>query len=140
MVLLKRPDYRAALEGVLEFRRRWLVRLDEPAVETPLENLPFLYQTWGALEAIALLLELAADAGYVLRHQELVTRRTGELWVRLVRNGRPAAVLAHHGSDSMMGIVRRGYSASSAALARCASRGTFPQDLAMRPAREPVGT
>jgi hypothetical protein len=111
MVLLKRPEYRAALEGFLEFRRRALVRIEEPALDAPLDNLPFLYQTWGVLEVVAVLLDLAADAGFVIRHQELVHRNKGELWVRLVRNGKPAAVLSDPGTGTVVTLIpQRSYS------------------------------
>ena len=42
MVLLKRSEYRAALEGFLEFRRSALVSLDEPRLQRPFTNLPEL--------------------------------------------------------------------------------------------------
>lgn len=45
MVLPKRSEYRAALEGLLEFRRSALVQLDEPRLVAPLTSLPELYGT-----------------------------------------------------------------------------------------------
>ncbi len=59
MVLMKRPAYRAALEGFLAFHRSVGVRLEHPGLEAPLENLPSLYQTWGTLEVLVALIELA---------------------------------------------------------------------------------
>ena len=53
MVLLNRPLYRAALEGYVEFHRSASVRLDNPALDSPLENLPTLYQHWGTLKVFA---------------------------------------------------------------------------------------
>jgi hypothetical protein len=57
-VLLKRPLYRAVLEGYVEFQRTAVVRLEEPLLAAPLENLPRLYQVWGTLEVLAVLLEV----------------------------------------------------------------------------------
>ncbi len=74
MLRLKRPAYRAALEGFLEFHRSVSVRLEEPALEAPLENLPRLYQVWGTLEVIAALLGVAVELGYLIEEQRLVTR------------------------------------------------------------------
>ena len=64
MVLLRRPDYRAALEGFLEFRRTVSIHLDEPALDAPLENLPSLYETWGTLQIIKALADVAVELGY----------------------------------------------------------------------------
>lgn len=44
MVLLRRPAYRAAFEGYLEFFRSPFVTLDEPGLDAPLDNVPHLYQ------------------------------------------------------------------------------------------------
>ncbi len=90
MVLLKRSEYRAALEGFLEFRRSALVRLDEPALNVPLENLPYLYETWGTLQVISALLEVAGQQGFRVRSQQLVHRRPNEVWIRILRDGEPA--------------------------------------------------
>jgi hypothetical protein len=95
MVLLNRPPYRAALEGYLEFQRRVSVRLEESALEAPLENLPQLYQLWGTLEVIGSMLHVAADLGYRLRSEHLVRRSAGAVFVRVLPDGSPAVVLAH---------------------------------------------
>jgi len=44
MVLLKRPAYRALFEGYLELHRAAAVRIEDPALDAPLDNLPHLYQ------------------------------------------------------------------------------------------------
>ena len=117
MVLLKRSEYRATLEGFLEFRRRALVRLGEPAVDAPIENLPFLYQTWGVLEALAVVLEVAADLGYRLRLQRLSSRRAGEIWIQLLRDGKPAVVLTHPRTHKTIKVIpQRTYSRSTHGL------------------------
>ncbi|MGH2548980.1 MAG: DUF2357 domain-containing protein [Thermomicrobiales bacterium] len=95
MVLLKRPPYRAALAGFLELHRSISVRIEEPALESPLENLPALYQIWGTLRVIAILLDVAAKAGYTDVWQSLVTRDHEGAFVRVLRDGQPAVVLRH---------------------------------------------
>ena len=62
MVLLKRPEYRSMLESYLRFRRSAFVQLDEPALEAPLENLPYMYELWGTLQLIEALLDISADS------------------------------------------------------------------------------
>jgi predicted component of viral defense system (DUF524 family) len=117
MVLLKRPEYRAAFEGFLEFRRRALVRLSQPATDVPLENLPFLYQTWGVLEVIAVLLELGADLGYRIRRERLSSRRAGELWIQLLRDGQPAVILTHPELGRVISLIpQRTYSPGAKGL------------------------
>jgi hypothetical protein len=63
MVLLNRAPYRAALEGYYELLRSVWVRLDEPALDAPLENFPYLYEVWGTLQVLSALLEVAAKLG-----------------------------------------------------------------------------
>jgi len=115
MPLLKHAEYRAALEGFLELHRRTLVHLREPAVEAPLENVPFLYESWAVLEIIAAALELAADLAYEIRHETLCVREPNELWIRLLRDGHPAVVLGHpaSGVDVHITLQRRYTSAST---------------------------
>jgi hypothetical protein len=93
MVLLRRSDYRAALEGYLDFRRSAHVRLEEPALEAPLENLPALYETWGTLQVILALLDVAGSHGFTEVRQQLATRESDGVFLRVLKNGDPAVVL-----------------------------------------------
>jgi hypothetical protein len=99
MVLMKRPAYRAALEGFLAFHRSVGVRLEHPGLEAPLENLPSLYQTWGTLEVLVALIELAGELGYRVVSHHLVGRDATGLYVRILPDGRPAVVLHHPEHD-----------------------------------------
>jgi hypothetical protein len=136
MLLLKQAEYRAALEGFLELHRRMVVHLREPAVEAPLENLPFLYETWSVLEVVAVALELAADLAYEVRHQSLCVREPSELWIRLVRDGRPAVVLAHPASAVEVRITpQRRYTANARGPLKSVSFDQIP-DLAIELAFE----
>lgn len=94
MVLLRRPLYRAALEGYLALHRRLVVHLDDPALEAPLENLPHLYQAWGTLMVMAALLEVGAEFGYRVAAQRLVRRDGFGLGGRALPGGKAALVLA----------------------------------------------
>ncbi|MEG4630071.1 DUF2357 domain-containing protein [Microcoleus sp. AR_TQ3_B6] len=94
MVLLKRPAYRAVLEGFLEFCRQIEVRLDQSALDVPLQNLPYLYQLWGTLQVIKVLLKVAAEQGYRLKHNRLTRPIDNELVV-VLPNGEIAVELVH---------------------------------------------
>lgn len=98
MVLLKRPEYRYALEGYLELHRSAVAHLAEPDLEAPLEKLPALYQTWGALQVLDVLLEVAEEQGFEEREQHVVRRDAGGVFVRVLPGGKPA-VTARRSSD-----------------------------------------
>ncbi|HEY0024424.1 MAG TPA: DUF2357 domain-containing protein [Longimicrobium sp.] len=93
MVLLRRPGYHAALEGLLEFQRSVAVRLDAPALDAPLENAPALYQLWGTLQVIHAALAVAGELGYQVIEERLVRRTPGAAFLRVLPDGRPAVLL-----------------------------------------------
>jgi hypothetical protein len=105
MVLLRRPPYRAALEGYLEFRRSASIRLEEPKLDAPLENLPDLYQTWGTLEVLSVLLEVAGELGYRVQQQRLVGRDAGGFYVRVLPDGRPVVHLLHPEHKTIVNLI-----------------------------------
>ena len=105
MVLLKRPPYRAALEGWLEFNRSQTVRIEMPSLDAPLENLPSLYESWGALSVIETVLKYAEECGYKCIKHQLVRRKAGELVVKVLPNGTPALVLAHPETGKTIHVV-----------------------------------
>lgn len=114
MVLLKRSEYRAALEGFLEFRRTVLVQLDEPKLQAPLSNLPQLYETWGTLQVIQTLLGVAAALGYQVTQQRLTRRDNGQLWLRVLKDGAAAVSLEHATTGWRLELIpQRSYSAGS---------------------------
>jgi hypothetical protein len=116
MVLLKRPPYRAALEGYLGFQRRVSVRLEEAALDAPLQNLPYLYQVWGTLMVIEALLTVGDTAGYQLVRERLVGREGGGAFVRILPDGGPAVVLAHPTSGTEVRLTpERSYPAGPGA-------------------------
>jgi hypothetical protein len=93
MVLLMHPLYRATLEGYLDFQRRLTIRLDTDALDSPLENVPYLYQIWGTLMVLQVLLSIGEDCGYRLTQQRLVGRDGGGAFVRVLPDGKPALTM-----------------------------------------------
>ena len=117
MLLIRQTEYRAAMEGFIEFRRSVLVRLWEPAIETPLENLPFLYQSWGVLEVLSVALDTALDVGFRVVNERLAVRAEGELWIRLLRDGQAVAELTHPESGAHLRVIpQRRYPVGGAPL------------------------
>src|SRR5947209_5160548 len=100
MVLLNHPAYHAALAGYLEFHSSQGVYLEESALEAPLENLPFLYQTWGTLEVFSVLLDVTGTLGYQVIEQSLARKDAGGVFIKLLPDGLPMVVLKHpvHGT------------------------------------------
>lgn len=94
MALQRVPEYRAALEGLLELQRSLVVELDDPRLMSPLENLPALYQAWCTLHVVAHVLEIAADTGLRVQAQRLVRPRHGTAYVRALPAGTEALRLA----------------------------------------------
>jgi hypothetical protein len=109
MVLLRRSEYRAALEGFLEFRRSALVQLEEPLLAAPLTNLPKLYESWGTLEVIATFLSLAVPLGYTVKTERLIKRRADRVWVEVLKDGRVAVELEHPTGQTAKLIPQRTY-------------------------------
>ena len=71
-VLLRRPAYRAALEGFVRFRRCARIRLDHPAMDAPMQDVPALYELWGTLIVLSEILALADTGGWQVVSQRLV--------------------------------------------------------------------
>jgi predicted component of viral defense system (DUF524 family) len=114
MVLLKRSEYRSALEGFIEFRRSAVVRLDEPLLQAPLESLPVLYELWGTLQVISALQRVAESRGYRLVSEELFRQDAGQLWLRVLSAGRPALTMECPRTGRVLKLIpQRNYSAGS---------------------------
>src|SRR5690606_28241149 len=56
MVLLNVPIYRLAMNSFLEFQQSITANIDKDNIESPLENTPFLYQKWGTLKVLSVVL------------------------------------------------------------------------------------
>lgn len=105
MVLLNTPAYRSAFQGYLEFRRSYTVRIDEPRLDSPLENVPALYQLWGTMAVIQVLLECAAEAGYRVKKHSLMRRDEGGLCFRVLPDGEPVVILVHPESEMVVKLI-----------------------------------
>lgn len=117
MVLARRPEYRAALEGFLEFRRSALVQLDASELEAPIENLPRLYEIWGTLQVVQATLDLAGPLGFRVVAQRIAWPRPDAVWIRLLRDGRPAVELEDPSSGTKLSVIpQRTYSANGTHL------------------------
>ncbi len=90
MVLARRPGYRAAFKGVIELRNSLAARLDSPALESPLENVPKLYEIWATVSVLDSLLAYAKSRSFRLTQENLVVRQGDEIFVRVLAGGRPA--------------------------------------------------
>ena len=86
-VLLHRPDYRAAYSGFLRFRQVPRLRLDHPAMDAPLQDVPKLYEAWGVLTTINAMLEAAAQHQWTATEQTLVAPSMVAPLVRVLPGG-----------------------------------------------------
>jgi len=105
MVLLRRPPYRAVQKGYRELLRSPFVTLDEPKLDVPLDSLPTLYQTWGTLQVIDAVLEVAADLGYTIVGSTLLRQEPGELHARVLADGRAALSLMHPDTGTRVEVI-----------------------------------
>lgn len=128
-VLLRHPAYRAALEGFLAFQKELLVRIDDPRLEAPLENLPQLYQLWCTLTAIQQVLTRAIGLGYRIGSQRLLWPDELGLVVALRLGGRAALELEHPQTGTRIRLVPERTFGTTGAL----RSATYPQrpDLAL---------
>ena len=93
MVLTREPRYRTMLDRYLEYHRSvWATVLD-PALDTPLANVPFLYELWGTLLVVEAVVSEAIEAGYRVVHQRVARRVPGALFVEVAPDGRPLVEL-----------------------------------------------
>jgi len=99
MVLLRRPEYRYTLEGYIELNRSAVPQFHSPHLEAPLEGLPALYQTWGVLQVLDILLDVAVESGFDEAQQRLVSHDPSGVFLRVLRDGKPA-VVARRPSDN----------------------------------------
>lgn len=105
MVLLRRPAYRAALEGYIELHRSLAALLEDPTLEAPLDNLPHLYEVWATMRVIDAALNTAADLGYQVALERLTRRAPGYLYVRVLADGRPAVELMRPSDGQSVRII-----------------------------------
>ena len=117
MVLLKRPAYRALFEGYLELHRSAAVRIDDPALDSPLDNLPRLYQLWATLHVIEVATTVATSLGFVVDQQDLIGRDSTGIFIKILPDGRSAVRLHHPESRIQLTIApEKSYKRSSSPI------------------------
>ncbi|MBN9392395.1 MAG: DUF2357 domain-containing protein [Chloroflexi bacterium] len=123
MVLLKTPIYQAILKGYLELHRNAAIRLESQLLEAPLENFPYLYQMWGTLQVILVLLEEAALEGFTLEEQRLFKRDVTGYYLQVLPDNYPVITLVHPVSNNRIKVTpERTFSVSGSIVSF-----TFPQ-------------
>ena len=100
MVLLNRPEYRAVLDRLVEFRRSVAVHLEDAALDAPLQNLPHLYQRWCLLQVIDAMTHVAGEQGYRFVEERLSRRRQGALFIDVLPTGEPLVRYRHDESGT----------------------------------------
>jgi predicted component of viral defense system (DUF524 family) len=85
------------------------VRLETPALDAPLENLPSLYETWGTLQVIKSFADVASDLGFEVE-ERIFRRDASGLFLRVLGSGR-AAIIARSRSSGVSAklIPQRSY-------------------------------
>ncbi len=96
MVLLKNPAYRAVLEGYLALNDQSSssVSIEEPALNAPLNNFPYLYQRWANLNVLSALLQVCAESGYRCENHQWVRSYHRSTKIQVITDGRPAVQLS----------------------------------------------
>lgn len=105
MVILKRPEYRAAMEGYLHLHRNVSVHADVSSSQMVLENTPALYQQWCSLVVIEQMIGLVSNEDWQIQHQSLITRDSRGLILRMPRNGKPVLTLRNQHSNQQLSIT-----------------------------------
>ena len=100
MVLLNRPEYRAVLDQLVEFRRSVAVHLEDAALDAPLQNLPYLYQRWCLLQVIDAMTHVAGEQGYRFVEERLSRRRQGALFINVLPVEEPLVRYRHDESGT----------------------------------------
>jgi hypothetical protein len=105
MVLLKKPAYRAVLDGYLELLKQFLVRLEEPLLVHALTEFPSLYQLWGTLKVISATLQVCGQLGFRCNGHPLLKRDEAGLFVKVVADGQPAVELTRRATGTKVKII-----------------------------------
>ena len=113
MVLLNRAEYRAVLDGLIEYRRSVAVHLDDVALDSPLENLPYLYQRWCLLEVIDNVNRLAGQRGYRVIEENLSRRRQSALFIDMLPIGKTLVRYRHDESGTEATLTHERYFGST---------------------------
>jgi predicted component of viral defense system (DUF524 family) len=105
MVFLKQPYYRAALNRYIEFKKSFNVTIDEPALDTPITDLPTLYQSWSTLVVIDTLISVGSDLGFRVESERLFRNEVDDFCIKLIPNGQDALVLVRDDDQARISLT-----------------------------------
>jgi hypothetical protein len=105
MVMARRPAYRAVFKGLEDLRRSLSVRLDDPGIEAPLENLPWLYQVWTTLIVVFSLMEYAGSIRFEMTSCSMVEHQPDGVFVRVLPRGSPVLELMSRGNGTRILVI-----------------------------------
>lgn len=105
MVLLNIPIYRAIFEGFIQFQKTITVNLEENELKAPLENSPVLYQKWGTLKVLSLLLNEAEKHGYLVLNHHLYSRLKEGTTIKVLPNGKSVLTLQHPHTGTIIKFI-----------------------------------
>lgn len=101
MVLQRRPEYRSALLGLRELNQEPAIYLDTSALDAPLESLPVLYQAWGTLCVLDVMLDQALEAGWAVKTHDIVKKGPHGLVMQILRAGTTLLTLSNHAGTTI---------------------------------------
>ena len=105
MVFLKQPYYRAVLNRYIEFQKSFNVTIDEPALDTPITDLPTLYQAWSTLIVIDTLISVGSDLGFRVESEKLFRNEIDDFCIKLIPNGQEALVLVRDDDQARISLT-----------------------------------
>ena len=105
MVFLKHPYYRAVLNRYIEFKKSFNVTIDEPALDTPITDLPTLYQSWSTLIVIDTLISVGSDLGFRVESETLFRNEVDDFCIKLIPNGQEALVLIRDDDQARISLT-----------------------------------
>lgn len=94
-VLVRRPDYRRAVELWRALSSGLEVRLDAAELATPLQSVPALYELWASLSVLAEIVAVLVERGFRIAAQRLVRRLPEGPLVKLASSQDPVLTATH---------------------------------------------
>jgi len=94
MVLLKNEAYRTVFEGYLSLYKLSTIRLEEPALKTPLSSFPYLYVRWVNLTVISVVLQVCIELGYKCISHPWIKRDNQGLFIPVMSEGEAGVSLS----------------------------------------------
>ncbi len=105
MVLLKNPAYRAVLEDYLALFEQSTVTLEEPAINAPLNNFPYLYQLWANLNVLNAMLQVCAEKGFRCISHPWVKRFNKGVFFQIINDGKAGIELSCPTTGRLVSLI-----------------------------------